>query len=95
MSRKRTGYLRGFPERLVEAMELSGINSVELGKQVKRDRKAIYMYRNGDVSPDVLTVARMCAVLHVSADWLLFGTTWPTWEVEGRGGGPSGNRRTT
>ena len=86
MSKKRIGYLRGFPERLREAMELSGMNSVELGKQVKRDRKAIYMYRNGDVSPDVLTVARMCAVLHVSADWLLFGTTWPTWETEGRGG---------
>ena len=93
MSRKRTGYLRGFPERLVEAMDLAGVNSTELGRKVKRDRKAIYMYRNGDVSPDVLTVARICAVLHISADWLLFGTTWPTWETDGRGGGTSGHRR--
>ena len=86
MSKKRTGYLRGFPERLVEAMEASDMNCVELGKLIQRDRKAIYMYRNGDVAPDVLTVARMCAVLHISADWLLVGTSWPSWEVEGRGG---------
>ena len=85
MSRKRTGFLRGFPERLVEAMELSGINCVELGQKIQRDRKVIYKYRNGDVAPDVVTVAKMCAVLHVSADWLLFGTSWPTWEIEGRG----------
>lgn len=90
MSKKRTGYLRGFPERLCEAMEASDMNCVELGKLIQRDRKAIYMYRNGDVSPDVLTVARMCAVLHISADWLLFGTSWPSWEIEGRGGGPLG-----
>lgn len=92
MSRKRTGYLRGFPERLREAMELSGMNCVELGKRIQRDRKAIYMYRNGDVAPDAVTVAKMCAVLHISADWLLFGTSWPSWEIEGRGG-PSGSKR--
>jgi transcriptional regulator with XRE-family HTH domain len=63
------GYLR----RLNDAYILSGFNAVELGKIIKKERKTIYSYLHGDTTPDALTLARLCAALDISADWLLFG----------------------
>ncbi len=72
--RKRTGFLQGFPERLTEAIEAQGITTRQLCECTGKERKTIYAYKYGDHSPDAVTLARMCCLLQVSADYLLFGT---------------------
>ena len=72
--RRRTGFLQGFPERLTLAIEDAEVSTRQLCDCTRKDRKTIYAYKNGDTSPDALTLARMCCLLRVSADWLLFGT---------------------
>ena len=72
--RRRTGLLQGFPERLTETIEAQGITTRQLCECTGKERKTIYAYKYGDTAPDALTLARMCCLLRVSADWLLFGT---------------------
>ena len=72
--RRRAGFLQGFPERLTEAIEARGITTRQLCECTRKERKTIYAYKNGDTSPDAVTLARMCCLLQVSADYLLFGT---------------------
>jgi transcriptional regulator with XRE-family HTH domain len=63
----------GYLERLNKAYASSSLGATEIGKLIGRDRKAIYGYLHGDTTPDVLTLARLCVALNISADWLLFG----------------------
>lgn len=72
--RCRTGFPIGFPERLVSAIDDAGVTTRQLCECTRKERKTIYAYKNGDSSPDAVTLARMCCLLQVSADWLLFGT---------------------
>ena len=72
--RRRTGFLQGFPERLTETIEAQGITTRQLCECTGKERKTIYAYKYGDHSPDAVTLARMCCLLQVSADYLLFGT---------------------
>jgi transcriptional regulator with XRE-family HTH domain len=72
--RRRTGFLQGFPERLTETIEAQGITTRQLCECTGKERKTIYAYKYGDRSPDAVTLARMCCLLQVSADYLLFGT---------------------
>lgn len=60
-----------FYERLQEAINKRGLNCVQLGRMVGKDRKTIYTYKNGDCLPDALTLAKLCMALNVSADYLL------------------------
>lgn len=60
-------------ERLKEAINQSGLNCVEIGKRVGLERKSIYAYRDGDTYPNAMILAKLCVVLNVSADYLLFG----------------------
>ncbi len=71
--RSRRGYPRGFADRLVQVMDLRDKNTSQLAKLTRVDRKTIYCYRQGDTSPSAVILARMCEILDVSADWLLFG----------------------
>ena len=71
--RRRTGFLQGFPERLTLAIEDAEVSTRQLCDCTGKERKTIYAYKNGYTSPDALTLARMCCLLRVSADWLLFG----------------------
>lgn len=73
MRRKHYLISNGYLQRLNDAYLLSGLNAVELGKIIHRNRKAVYKYMDGDTTPDVLTLARLCVALNISADWLLFG----------------------
>lgn len=63
----------GFPDRLIDAMNRKGMSCAQLARRVYCDRKSIYAYIHGDTSPSATTLARMCHVLGVTADWLLFG----------------------
>ena len=71
--RKRTGFPMGFTERLTQVIEEKQITTRQLCECTRKERKTIYAYKNGDTSPDAVTLARMCCLLGVSADWLLFG----------------------
>lgn len=45
----------------------------EFAKRVGIGRTTLYTYLNGESSPHATTLARMCSILGVSADYLLFG----------------------
>lgn len=71
--RKRTRRLIGFSDRLARAIYDSGLTCTEIANRVGCERKSIYAYRDNESNPDVFTVASLCCVLGVSADYLLFG----------------------
>lgn len=68
--------LMGFSERLKEKKDESGLTCNEISKRIGRERKSIYGYMRGDVQPDTYTLAKLCVVLNVSADYLLFGKAY-------------------
>lgn len=70
---KETHRLIGFADRLSRAIYESGLNCTEIANRVGCDRKSIYSYRDNESNPDVFVVAKLCCVLGVSADYLLFG----------------------
>ena len=72
MANIRHKKLEGFSERLRQAIFDSGMNCVEISRNIDRERKSIYGYMHGDVQPDAYTIAKLCVVLNVSADYLLF-----------------------
>lgn len=76
MANVRHKRLEGFSERLRQAIFDSGMNCVEISKHIDRERKSIYGYMRGDVQPDAYTIAKLCVVLNVSADYLLFGKAY-------------------
>lgn len=65
--------LEGFDERLSQAVKDSGMTCIEISKHIERERKSIHLYMRGEVQPDICTLAKLCEVLNVSADYLLFG----------------------
>ena len=73
MPRKRSLINNGYLQRLNDAYLASGFGPTELARLIGMERKIIYCYMNGDTTPDVLTLARLCVALNISADWLLFG----------------------
>ena len=70
---KKSTKLRSFPERLQKAVDDSGLTDVEIGRRCGRNRKTIFAYRHGECTPDCLTLSRLCLILNVSSDFLLFG----------------------
>jgi transcriptional regulator with XRE-family HTH domain len=61
----------GFSERLQEALGKSGLSQVEVAKRAKISRAALGNYLCGDCLPNALYLGRLCAVLGVSADWMI------------------------
>lgn len=66
-------YLRGFPERLQKAMDDKGINQKELARKIGCDKKAPMTWLQGASTPNVVYFARMCKILGVSAQYMLYG----------------------
>lgn len=69
----KTGTVRGFPERLDKLIYDSGINCTELARKIGVDRRAIYTYRNGECTPNLVIFCRICTVLHTTSNYLLLG----------------------
>lgn len=63
----------GFPKRLKEVWLASGMTQSEVSRRIGYERRAISTWMNGDYVPNVLALARLCKLFHVSADYLLFG----------------------
>ena len=73
--------LRDFPDRFQEAVTASGLTDKEIGQRCGKNRKTILAYRHGDSTPDCLTLAKLCFILGVSAEFLLFGKPQKTMKI--------------
>lgn len=76
MSRRYTHKRRppeGFGERLREAIYKSGYNTSQLEQLCNVNHTSISRYMTEDMAPSAWTLASLCKVLNVSADYLLFG----------------------
>lgn len=73
MAKKHYNQTIGFADRLTDAMREKNINITQLAEKVGMERKSVSGYVNGYGMPNALVFARMCKVLKVSADYLLFG----------------------
>lgn len=74
MAKKHYNQTIGFADRLNQAMYDKDMNATQLARLVGVDRKTVYMWQWGDTMPNALILARICKVLSVSADYLLFGS---------------------
>lgn len=63
----------GFGERLREAVFASGMSTYEIEKRYGLNHSNINEYMLETMAPTVPNLATLCTVLHVSADYLLFG----------------------
>lgn len=73
MAKKHYNQTIGFADRLNESMLDKKINNTQLAEKIGMERKSVSMWVNGYSMPNALILARMCKVLKVSADYLLFG----------------------
>ena len=65
--------IAGFGERLTEMLEKKNMTGKELGNRINVDRKTVYAWKANAVMPGSLMLMRMCNVLRVSSDYLIFG----------------------
>lgn len=73
MKGDRRGTIEGFADRLDDLICKSGLTCSQIGERVGRERKSIYAYKNGDCSPDIVVLARLCTVLHTTPNYLIYG----------------------
>lgn len=62
-----------FADRLNAAMVANGYSQIALAQRLGRDRKTINRWVNGRGQSFVSDLIRICELLHVTADWLLYG----------------------
>lgn len=62
----------GFADRLNQTISDTGITKKRLSELIGVTRGNLYAWCWGDTMPNSLYLARMCKVLKVSADYLLF-----------------------
>jgi len=67
---RRIKGLRGFWDRIEEAVGRSGLTKAEITKRMHVERKALYRGPD-DRDMNCLYVARFCAVTGTDANWLL------------------------
>lgn len=70
---KRKYEFKEFADRLSKAIYDSGKSQNEVGKACGLAKNSIYQYTEGSSLPNAFVLAVLCAVLNVSADYLLFG----------------------
>lgn len=63
----------GFTERLYETVLKSGLEITEISRKTGIPRTSVYCYVLNGTVPNVTVLAKMCKLLGVSADYLLFG----------------------
>ena len=73
MAKKHYNQTAGFTDRLNKAISDIGMSQKQLAENIGMERKAVSMWVNGYSMPNSLILARICKVLSVSADYLLFG----------------------
>ena len=63
----------GFQERLKKAVYDSGLSLSEIERRSGVSHSSVSAYMSKDYSPTAFSLAKLCLVLNVSADYLLFG----------------------
>ena len=63
----------GFTERLYESVIKSGLEITKISRTTGIPRTSLYAYVFDGVVPNITVLAKMCKLLGVSADYLLFG----------------------
>lgn len=62
-----------FSSRLHDAYIKSGLEVTEISNRTKIARSSVYGYMYYGTTPNITALAKLCTVLGVSADYLLFG----------------------
>ena len=73
MAKMHCNQTLGFADRLRKVMDEHNVSAIKLGKMIGVRRTTVYEWLWGNVMPNSLYLARICANLKVSADYLLFG----------------------
>lgn len=73
MSKKRTGTLYEFADRLDELIYKNGYSYLRLAKRLGCDRKTVYDWKNGTTVPNGVVIVRLSVLLHTSPNYLLLG----------------------
>ena len=73
MAKKHCNQTIGFAERLEQLLYDKNLSKKELGELIGVERKTVYSWLWGDTMPNSLYLARICKVLKISAEYLLFG----------------------
>ena len=60
-------------ERIAFVRKAAGLTQEQLGEKLGVTRQAVSKWESNQATPDAVTVARLCAELHVSADFVLLG----------------------
>jgi len=60
-------------ERIIRARKEMGLDQAQLAKLVGSSKNALGRWERGQSMPGAKFVLALCSVLHVSADWLIFG----------------------
>ena len=60
-------------ERIAVVRKSKGLTQEQLGELLGVSRQAVSKWESGQTVPDALTVAKLCRVLDVSADYVLLG----------------------
>ena len=60
-------------ERIAFVRKAAGLTQEQLGEKLGVTRQAVSKWESNQATPDALTVARLCTVLNVSADFVLLG----------------------
>lgn len=60
-------------ERIAFVRKAAGLTQEQLGEKLGVTRQAVSKWESNQATPDALTIARLCAELQVSADFVLLG----------------------
>lgn len=73
MIREKNYSPEGLAQRLKILCLKSGLTQTQIGAHVGTNRTTIYRWTEGTRTPDITSLARLCKLFGVSADYLLFG----------------------
>ena len=73
MPRERVGTIVGFGKRLNDLILEKGYTYQQVAELIGREKKAVYMYKNGYTIPDGVIICRLCTVLQTTPNYLLLG----------------------
>lgn len=65
--------LEGFSERLNETILKSGISMRDLTKRLGTDHSTVRSWMVMRAQPNIRSLAKLCLILDVSADYLIYG----------------------
>ena len=65
--------MKDFYRRLAQAFYHTDMSQEDFAERIGKSRKTVDLYLTGRSTPDAQVLKRICEVLDVSADWLVFG----------------------